>query len=74
MTGLVHASFVLTVGVLLLPAMHPRMANEQYGPTVVRQLEPPGFLALHYGIQTPISVLIAHILFGVILGGFYSLP
>jgi hypothetical protein len=53
--------------------MHPRMANEQYGPTVVRQLEPPGFLALHYGIRTPISVVIAHVVFGAILGGFYTL-
>jgi uncharacterized membrane protein YagU involved in acid resistance len=71
--GLVHASFVLAVAVSLLPAMHPRMASEQYGPTVVRQLEPPGFLALHYGARTPVSVLLAHAVFGAILGGFYSL-
>jgi hypothetical protein len=71
--GLVHASFVLTVAMPILPSLHPRMANEQYGPTVVRQLEPPGFLALHYGIQTPISVLLAHVVFGAILGGFYPL-
>lgn len=72
--GLVHASFVLTVAMPILPSLHPRMANEQYGPTVVRQLEPPGFLALHYGIQTPISVLLAHAVFGAILGGFYPMP
>src|SRR5205814_8741181 len=71
--GLVHATFVLTVALLVLPALHPRIANEQYGPTVVRQLEPPGFLGLHYGIRTPISILIAHIIFGAVLGGFYSL-
>jgi uncharacterized membrane protein YagU involved in acid resistance len=73
-TGLVHAVFVLTVAMPALPSMHPRMANEQYGPTVVRQLEPPGFMALHYGIQTPISVLIAHLVFGAILGAFYIIP
>jgi hypothetical protein len=73
LTGLVHASFVLTVLMRVLPAMHARMANEQYGPTVVRQLEPPGFLALHYGIRTPISVLLAHAVFGAILGSFYSM-
>jgi uncharacterized membrane protein YagU involved in acid resistance len=73
-TGFVHAAFVLTVAMPVLPSMHPRMANEQYGPTVVRQLEPPGFLGLHYGIQTPISVLIAHLVFGIILGTFYSFP
>lgn len=73
-TGLVHAAFVLTVGMPLLPGMHPRMASEQRGPTVVRQLEPPGFLALHYGVRTPVSVLIAHLVYGSILGGFYSFP
>ena len=72
LTGAVHALFVLTVVMPALPSLHPRMANEQYGPTVVRQLEPPGFLALHYGIQTPISVLIAHLVFGAVLGAFYS--
>ena len=70
--GLVQAFFVLTMALPVLPALHPRMANEQYGPTVVRQLEPPGFLGLHYGIQTPISVLIAHAVFGAILGTFYT--
>jgi uncharacterized membrane protein YagU involved in acid resistance len=70
--GVVQGFFVLTMALPVLPALHPRMANEQYGPTVVRQLEPPGFLGLHYGIQTPISVLIAHAVFGAILGAFYT--
>jgi len=69
--GLVQAIFVLTMTLPVLPALHPRMADEQYGPTVVRQLEPPGFLGLHYGIRTPISVLVAHTIFGIILGAFY---
>lgn len=69
--GFIHAAFVLTVAMPLLPALHPRMANEQYGPTVVRQLEPPGFLAMHYGVRTPISVVLAHVAFGAILGAFY---
>ncbi|MEO6208837.1 MAG: hypothetical protein ABIQ10_01810 [Gemmatimonadaceae bacterium] len=72
--GFVHAIFVLTVGMRLLPGLHPRMASEQQGPTVMRQLEPPGFLALNYGYQTPISVLIAHLAYGVILGSFYAMP
>ena len=71
--GLVQAVFVLTVGVSLLPTLHPRMASEQKGPTVTRQLEPPGFLALNYGYQTPISVLVAHLIYGAILGGFYRM-
>ena len=70
--GLVHALFILTAGMRLLPGLHPRMASEQQGPTVVRQLEPPGFLALNYGVQTPMTVLIAHVIFGIILGTFYT--
>jgi len=69
--GLVHGLFVLTVGMRLMPGMHPRMASEDHGPTVMRQLEPPGFLALNYGVQTPISVIGAHMLYGAILGAFY---
>jgi len=69
--GLVHATFVLTAGMAALPGMHPRMASEQRGPTIARGLEPPGFLALHYGVRTPVSVIIAHVLFGIVLGTFY---
>lgn len=71
--GIIQAVFVLTVGMSILPGMHPRMANEEQGPTVVRQLEPPGFLALHYGYRTPFSVLLAHIVFGIILGACYTI-
>ncbi len=70
--GLVHGAFVLVVGMPVLPGLHPRMASEVQGPTVVRQLEPPGFLGRNYGIRTPISVLLAHLVFGAILGFFYS--
>jgi hypothetical protein len=71
--GIIHAAVVLTMGMRLLPGLHPRMASEQQGPTVMRQLEPPGFLALNYGYQTPVSVLVAHLAYGVILGSFYSI-
>lgn len=72
-TGFFHALFVLTAGMWILPAIHPRMAGEQEGPTVRRQLEPPGFLALNYGYQTPLSVISAHLLYGALLGAFYTL-
>ena len=72
--GLVHAAFVLTAGMRILPGVHPRMASEQQGPTVMRQLEPPGFLALNYGVRTPVSVVAAHLLFGAVLGAFYTVP
>jgi hypothetical protein len=70
--GVVHAAFVLTAGMQILPGLHPRMASEAQGPTVTRQLEPPGFLALHYGVRTPVSVIVAHAVFGAVLGAFYA--
>ncbi len=56
---------------LIARTREPLEASEAQGPTVVRQLEPAGFLALHYGRRTPISVLLAHLAFGAILGGLY---
>jgi uncharacterized membrane protein YagU involved in acid resistance len=70
--GFIHGAFVLVVAMPVMPAMHPRMASEIHGPTVVRQLEPPGFLGRNYGVETPISVLIAHVVFGLILGALYA--
>jgi len=69
--GFVHGAFVLVVGMPVLPGLHPRMASERQGPTVVEQLEPPGFMARNYGVRTPISILVAHVLFGGLLGFFY---
>ena len=71
--GLAHALVVLTVGMSLMPGLHPRMASEQHGPDANRQLEPPGFMALNYGLQTPVSVFVAHAAFGAILGSLYRL-
>ena len=71
--GVVHGLFVLVAAMPILPAMHPRMASEHQGPTPTRQLEPPGYLALNYGRRTPISVIIAHTVYGGILGAWYQL-
>lgn len=71
--GLVHGFFVLLVVMKLLPGLHPRMASEQYGPAAHRMLEPPGFLALHYGWQTPVAVILSHVAYGAVLGAFYRL-
>ena len=70
--GFAHGAIVLTTGMRLLPGLHPRMASEQQGPTVTRQLEPPGFLALNYGVQTPVFLLAAHVFFGALLGALYN--
>lgn len=71
MIGIIHAGIVLSVGLQVLNSVHPRMARPFQGPTPTRQLEPPGFLALHYGKGTPIVTFIAHFIYGGILGLFY---
>jgi hypothetical protein len=70
--GLLHAAVVLLVIVPLLPCVHPRMASAHQGPTELRQLEPPGPLALHYGASTPAMVVLAHLVFGAVVGGLYQ--
>jgi hypothetical protein len=70
--GLVHGLFVLVVLMPALPGLHPRMASELRGPSVTRVLEPPGFLALNYGVRTPVSVMLAHVVYGALLGFFYA--
>jgi hypothetical protein len=69
--GFVHAGFVLSGGLQILTSVHPRMARSHQGPTPTRQLEPPGFLALNYGVGTPLATMIAHLVYGGILGAFY---
>lgn len=71
--GLFHGLAVLTVGVEIMPGLHPRMASERRGPTAVKRLEPPGFFALHYGLGTPIAVLVSHMAYGGLFGGLYTL-
>jgi uncharacterized membrane protein YagU involved in acid resistance len=70
-TGCLHALFLLIVGMDALQAIHPRMASEDHGPTPTRQLEPPGFLALHYGRRTPLLVVAGHVLYGMVFGALY---
>ena len=69
--GLAHAAFVLIVVLPLLPGSHPRMASDYHGPDPTRLLEPPGFLAMNYGYQTPLATTIAHLAYGMVLGAFY---
>ena len=69
--GFIHAAVVLSVGLEILNFLHPRMARPFQGPTPTRQLQPPGFLALHYGRGTPLVTLLAHLIYGMILGTFY---
>lgn len=68
--GLLHGATALIVLIPFLPGVHPRMASERSGPSLGATLEPPGLLALNYGVQTPAVGLAAHVLYGLILGMF----
>ncbi|RMH33073.1 MAG: hypothetical protein D6690_12535 [Nitrospirae bacterium] len=74
LVGAGHGLMVLLILFPILSHVHPRMATEYDGPTHLRMLEPPGFLALNYGYRTPLTVIVAHILFGAVLGAGLSLP
>jgi len=71
--GAVHGAVLLVMLLPLLPYVHPRMASEYEGPIRGRRLQPPGFLALNYGYRTPLTTIVAHALYGLILGAMVSL-
>jgi hypothetical protein len=72
--GLLHGVFAASALVnVLLPVVHPRMGNSMSAADTVAHLEPPGFLMLNYGRRTPVVMLIAHIVYGAIVGGFIAL-
>jgi hypothetical protein len=72
--GLAHGLFSGTALVnTLLPLFHPRMGTPSTAAPSVALLEPPGFMMLNYGPQTPLVSLAAHVAFGSVVGGFVSL-
>ena len=72
--GLAHGLFSGTALVnILLPLIHPHMGTPSTAAPSVALLEPPGFLMLNYGVQTPLVSLAAHIAYGAVVGGFVSL-
>lgn len=67
--GALHGLFLL----VSLPAMaqlHPRVASEYDAPTSEPKLEPPGFMGLNYGHQTPLTTLLGQVVYGAVLGAF----
>jgi hypothetical protein len=71
--GLVHAFFAASALVnVLLPVVHPRMGTGFHAAGSAPLLEPPGFLLLNYGRQTPLVTVIAHVIYGGIVGGFVA--
>jgi uncharacterized membrane protein YccC len=72
--GLAHALFAGTALVnVLLPLVHPHMANPLTAAGSAPLLEAPGFLLTNYGRSTPVVTVLAHIAYGAIVGGFTSL-
>lgn len=71
--GLVQGIVVVVVFLPILPGIHPRMVSDFRGPEPTRLLEPPGFLALNYGRNTPIVLMVSHMIYGAIIGSFYAL-
>src|SRR5687768_9966897 len=70
--GFVHGAFVLSAGVEIIAVFHPRRAQPYHGPTPTRLLEPPGLFGMNYGKGTPLITMIAHLIYGGILGLFYK--
>jgi hypothetical protein len=72
--GLVHGLFAGTALVsILLPAVHPRMGTGFDAAGSAPLLEPPGFMLINYGRQTPLATILSHVVYGAIVGGFSSL-
>jgi hypothetical protein len=69
--GLVHGLFAGTALVaVLLPAVHPRMGKTWTDARSSPFVEPPGFLMRNYGVATPVVSVVAHVVYGAIVGGF----
>ncbi len=69
--GFVHALFAGSALVnVLLPVVHPRMGTGFDAAGATPLLEPPGFLLLNYGRETPLVTVVAHVVYGAIVGGF----
>ncbi|MBV9492673.1 MAG: hypothetical protein JOZ54_00365 [Acidobacteria bacterium] len=73
LAGAVQGFFVAVVLLPILPGVHPRMVSDYRGPEPTRLLEPPGFLSTNYGRWTPFVAVVAHALYGLVLGTFYKM-
>jgi hypothetical protein len=71
--GLVHAAFAGSALVnVLLPVVHPRMGTPATSARSTPMLEPPGFMLVNYGRQTPLVVIVGHVVYGMIVGAFVA--
>jgi hypothetical protein len=71
--GVIHALFAgSTLVNILLPIVHPRMGTPMSSLGSTAMLEPPGFLMMNYGRATPVVSLVAHVIYGALVGAFAS--
>jgi hypothetical protein len=72
--GVGQALFAGTVLInVLLPLVHPRMGSTDTDAGSVALLEPPGYMARNYGLQTPTVSVVAHMLYGTIIAVFLTM-
>jgi hypothetical protein len=71
--GALQGMFIVAVLLPVLPGIHPRMVSDFRGPEPTRLLEPPGFFVTNYGRITPLVLIVVHVLYGTMIGAFYSL-
>jgi hypothetical protein len=71
--GAAQGMFIVVVLLPALPGLHPRMVSDFRGPEPARLLEPPGYFTTNYGFKTPFVLLLAHVVYGGVLGMFYTL-
>jgi hypothetical protein len=72
--GVIHGLFAMTALVnILLPVVHPRMGSPLSSIDSAPLLEAPGFMMLNYGRATPVVNVVAHAIYGAMVGGFVSL-
>jgi hypothetical protein len=71
--GILHGLFLGAVLLnIVLPALHPRMGSTSSAANDTSLIEPPGFMMLNYGPQSPLVSLVAHACYGAIVGWFIA--
>jgi hypothetical protein len=68
--GVVHG-ILGGLAMAMMPAVHPRMGAADSGGAVT--LKPPGLFARNYGSATPPGMVMAHVIYGLVLGAVYGL-
>lgn len=71
--GAVHA-VVAGIGMAFMPMTHPRMASEPVaeGASSGLRLSPPGPFGANMGKPTPVGMVMAHVVYGLVVGLVYS--